>query len=96
MTRLTVLAFALLADCGGIDAQEPTTDAVLGPAIDSGAPIDTTHTGPCGPGYTLGHFSNPGAWCVPATDAGGGAPCSYGTPINWAGGGVVRCPEVTP
>jgi hypothetical protein len=36
MKRLLVLAFALLASCGGIDAQEPTTDAVLGPAIDSG------------------------------------------------------------
>ena len=100
--RLLALAFAGLCSCGGLDSFTAPTDAVLGQAIDSGLALDggtatdTTPTGPCGPGYVLGHYSNPGAWCVPATDAGGGAPCSYGTPINWAGGGVVRCPEVTP
>jgi hypothetical protein len=99
--RLLALAFAALAGCGGMDALTAPTDAVLAAGIDSGAPqdagdaIDTTPSGPCGTGYTLGHYSNPGTWCVPATDA-GGSPCSYGTPINWAGGGVVRCPEVTP
>ena len=100
-TRLLALAFAGLCSCGGLDAFTVPPDAVLatgihsGAGLDGGTATDTAPTGPCGSGYTLGHFSNPGTWCVPTTDA-GGAPCSYGNPINWAGQGVVRCPEVTP
>ena len=101
MTRMLALVFLAFAACDGIPMPESNPDAALGSPIDSGvAPdaIPTTGedalpptTGPCGPGYTLAHYSNPGTWCAPATDA-GGAPCAYGNPINWAGGGIVRCP----
>ena len=100
LARLLPLAFALFGACAGIDMPTGTPDAVLGPAIDSGVGTDatadvlTTATGPCGPGYTLAHYSNPGTWCAPATDAGlwTGTPCALGNPINWGGAGVARCP----
>ena len=100
LARLLPLAFALLGACAGIDMPTDTPDAVLGPAIDSGVATDATvvapptATGPCGPGYTLAHYSNPGTWCAPATDAGlwTGTPCALGNPINWGGAGVARCP----
>ena len=102
MTRMLTLASLAFYACDGLPMPESTPDAVPAYAIDSGVATDATPTtaedalpGPCGPGYALAHYSNPGTWCAPATDA-GGAPCSYGNPINWAGVGVVRCPEVTP
>ena len=106
MTRLLALALLAFTACGGLPMPESTPDAVLGSAIDSGVAPDATPTtgedslppttGPCGPGYTLAHYSNPGTWCEPATDAGmwTGTPCAYGNPINWGGAGFVRCPTL--
>ena len=99
MKLLLALILALGA-CAGIDVPTDSPDAVPGAAIDSGVDSEAipatapTALGPCGQGYALAHYSNPGTWCAPTTDAGAysGTPCTFGAPVNWAGQGIVRCP----
>jgi hypothetical protein len=102
MTRLNVLAFALLGACGGIDAQEATPDAVLAPAFDSGVDsgADAWWTadlgqGLCGTGYTQRLYApNDVVWCEGPTDGVGA--CGDLPMVGWYKAGLFKCQKVTP
>jgi hypothetical protein len=80
------------ADVGSLDG-ERGADTSMGVGGDTWQAVGAGTFWPCGPGYELARYSNPGTWCNPIAGVDAGQPCAVGNPINWAGGGVVRCAD---
>jgi hypothetical protein len=107
MKRLHVLAFALLAACGGIDALDAPPDAVPGQAIDSGVSLDGGSTinagypdawwtadlgqGQCGEGYKQRLYAPNDVAWCEAVGEDTGTPCGEYAHLGWYRAGLHKC-----